>query len=161
MSAAEILGLLEARGWSLALAESLTGGLLADAFVGVPGASKVLRGSVVAYSTEAKSDLLGVDAKLLADVGAVDPAVAIEMAVGAANVFKADVALSATGVAGPDTQDGVAVGTVFIGVLTPRGSEVVELSLKGDRAEIRAGAVAGALATLKTALSGDSQEFRA
>jgi nicotinamide-nucleotide amidase len=161
VSAAEILSLLEARGWSLALAESLTGGLLADAFVGVPGASKVLRGSVVAYATVAKSDLLGVDQELLAKAGAVDPAVALEMAAGAAKVFKAEVALSATGVAGPDTQDGVAVGTVFIGVLTPGGSEVVALSLKGDRAEIRAGAVAGALNALQRALSGDSQEFRA
>lgn len=161
MSAAEILSLLEARGWSLALAESLTGGLLADAFVGVPGASKALRGSVVAYATEVKSDLLGVDEKLLADVGAVDPAVALEMAVGAAKVLKAEVALSTTGVAGPDTQAGVAVGTVFIGVVTPGGSEVLELSLKGDRAEIRAGAVAGAIAALQSALSGDSQEFRA
>lgn len=161
MSAAEILSLLEARGWSLALAESLTGGLLADAFVGVPGASKVLRGSVVAYATVAKSDLLGVDQELLAKAGAVDPAVALEMAAGAAKVFKAEVALSATGVAGPDTQDGVAVGTVFIGVLTPSGSEVVALSLKGDREEIRAGAVACALNALQRALSGDSQEFRA
>ena len=161
MSAAEILSLLEARGWSLALAESLTGGLLADAFVGIPGASKVLRGSVVAYATVAKSDLLGVNRELLAKAGAVDPSVALEMAAGAAKVFKAEVALSATGVAGPDTQDGVAVGTVFIGVLTPSGSEVVALSLKGDRAEIRAGAVAGALNALQRALSGDSQEFRA
>jgi nicotinamide-nucleotide amidase len=157
MNAAKVLQLLEARGWSLALAESLTGGLLADAFVSVPGASKVLRGSVVAYATELKHELLGVDAELLASNGAVDAEVAIAMAVGAANRLGADVAISATGVAGPDEQDGKKVGTVFIGLVTPYGADVVELTLNGSRAEIRSQAVSGAVSALLEVLTENSQ----
>lgn len=157
MTAAKVLQALEARGWSLALAESLTGGLLADAFVSVPGASKVLRGSIVAYATELKSELLGVDEALLAEVGPVDPGVAIEMAVGAANRLGADVGVSATGVAGPDDQDGVSVGTVFIGIVTPGGSDVVPLLLKGTRQEIRAQAATAAVEALLAVLTENSQ----
>jgi nicotinamide-nucleotide amidase len=157
MSAAKVLEALEARGWSLALAESLTGGLLADAFVSVPGASKALRGSVVAYATELKHELLGVDAELLAANGAVDPSVAIEMAVGAANRLGADVALSTTGVAGPDEQDGKPVGTVCVGVITPSGSEVFEFLLTGNREQIRRAAVDAAVEALLEVLTGNSQ----
>ena len=157
MNAAKVLHELESRGWSLAIAESLTGGLLADAFVSVPGASKVLRGSVVAYATELKNELLGVDAQLLRSRGAVDAEVAIAMAVGAANRLGADVAVSATGVAGPDEQDGKSVGTVFVGLVTPEGSNVTELHLAGSRAEIRSQAVTAAVAELLKVLTGNSQ----
>ena len=157
MTAAKVLQALESRGWSLALAESLTGGLLADAFVSVPGASKVLRGSIVAYATEIKHELLGVDESLLAEVGAVDPGVAIEMAVGAANRLGADVGLSATGVAGPDEQDGNPVGTVFIGIVTPNGSDVLPLQLVGSRQEIREQAASAAVDALLTLLTENSQ----
>ncbi|MCX8528609.1 MAG: CinA family protein [Rhodoluna sp.] len=157
MSAAKVLEALEARGWSLAIAESLTGGLLADAFVSVPGASKVLRGSVVAYATELKQELLGVDAELLAAKGAVDEEVAFEMAVGVANRLGADVAISATGVAGPDAQDGKPVGTVFVGFVTPELSDVVELKLAGTRDEIRKATVEAAVRGLLIVLTGNSQ----
>ncbi len=157
MTAAKVLQTLESRGWSLALAESLTGGLLADAFVSIPGASKVLRGSIVAYATEIKHELLGVDESLLAEVGAVDPGVAIEMAVGAANRLGADVGLSATGVAGPDEQDGNPVGTVFIGIVTPNGSDVLPLQLVGSRQEIREQAASAAVDALLTLLTENSQ----
>jgi nicotinamide-nucleotide amidase len=157
VSAVKVLQELESRGWSLAIAESLTGGLLADAFVSVPGASKVLRGSVVAYATALKHELLGVDAELLKSRGAVDAEVAIEMAVGAANRLGADVAVSTTGVAGPDEQDGKSVGTVFVGLLTPEGSNVIELHLAGSRAEIRSQAVTAAVAALLKVLTGNSQ----
>jgi nicotinamide-nucleotide amidase len=157
VNAAKVLHELESRGWSLAIAESLTGGLLADAFVSVPGASKVLRGSVVAYATDLKNELLGVDAQLLRSRGAVDAEVAIAMAVGAANRLGADVAVSATGVAGPDEQDGKSVGTVFVGLVTPEGSNVTELHLAGSRAEIRSQAVTAAVAELLKVLTGNSQ----
>ena len=157
MTAAKVLQALEARGWSLALAESLTGGLLADSFVSVPGASKVLRGSIVAYSTDIKHKLLGVDDALLAEVGAVDPGVAIGMAVGAANRLGAEVGLSATGVAGPDEQDGNPVGTVFIGIVTPNGSDVVPLQLTGTRQEIRTQAASAAVEALLAVLTENSQ----
>ena len=157
MSAAKVLDALEARGWSLAIAESLTGGLLADAFVSVPGASKVLRGSVVAYATDLKEELLGVDAELLAAKGAVDEEVAFEMAVGVANRLGADVAISATGVAGPETQDGKPVGTVFVGIVTPELSDVLELKLAGTREEIRKATVEAAVRGLLKVLTGNSQ----
>lgn len=157
MSAEKVLQALEARGWTLALGESLTGGLLADAFVSVPGASKALRGSIVAYATDLKQELLGVDGALLEESGAVDPGVAIEMAVGAANTLGADVGVSATGVAGPDEQDGNPVGTVFIGIVTPNGSDVIPLTLEGSRHEIRVQAVSAAVAALLVVLTDNSQ----
>lgn len=158
MNAAKALGLLEAREWKLALAESLTGGLLADAFVQVPGASKALRGSVVAYATDVKHSVLGVEEDLLAQVGPVNPEVALAMAVGAANQLGADVALATTGVAGPDEQDGNAVGTVFIALVTPIGSDVRALQLSGDRASIRNQAVEEAVSMLEEFLTDNSQQ---
>jgi nicotinamide-nucleotide amidase len=161
VNAAKALGLLEAREWKLALAESLTGGLLADAFVQVPGASKALRGSVVAYATDVKHSVLGVEEDLLAQVGPVNPEVALAMAVGAANQLGADVALATTGVAGPDEQDGNPVGTVFIALVTPIGSDVRALQLSGDRASIRNQAVEEAVSMLEEFLTDNSQQSRA
>jgi len=154
--AAKIVEQMTARGLRLALAESLTGGALASAVVGVPGASKVLLGSVIAYDTALKSSLLGVDAELLARVGAVDEQVASQMAAGArarlalaAGVSpEITIGLSCTGVAGPDLQDGKPVGTVFIAVDAPSGAQVVQRNLVGDRAQIRSGVVVAALELL-------------
>ncbi|MDI1457603.1 CinA family protein, partial [Streptomyces sp. ATE26] len=112
--ATELVRLLTVRGESLAVAESLTGGLVAAEITGVPGASKVFRGSVTAYATELKRELLGVDATLLAERGAVDPQVAGQMAAGVRKALGADWGLATTGVAGPDPQDGQSVGTVFV-----------------------------------------------
>lgn len=153
MTAAGILKSLEGKGWSLAIAESITGGALADAFVRVPGASKVLRGSVVAYATDLKAKILGVDTHLLAERGAVDEQVVAQMAIGAAERLGANVAVATTGVAGPDEQDGKAVGTVFVGVCVLGEVTVFSHSLAGDRAEIRAAAVSAALSDLETVLS--------
>lgn len=148
MSVRELLAELEAAGETLALAESLTGGALADSFVAVPGASKVLRGSVVTYATDLKSSLLGVDAALLAASGAVDGKVAAQMAEGVASRLAATYGLSATGVAGPDEQDGKPVGTVFIGLAGPGGTAVQEFHFEGDRAQIRLQAVQAAIEVL-------------
>jgi nicotinamide-nucleotide amidase len=136
-----LLAALGARGLTLAVAESLTGGLLADAIVRVPGASAVFRGGIVSYATELKQTLLGVDADLLAEHGAVHPDVARQMAEGVRRVCAADVGLATTGVAGPDPQDGHAPGEVFVAVATDAGTVVVPLALPGGRAEIRAAAV--------------------
>ena len=126
-------------GMSVAVAESLTGGLVADAIVSVPGASAVFRGAVVAYATELKATLLGVDPELLARVGAVDESVAAQMAQGVAERLGADLGLATTGVAGPDEQDGHPVGTVFVAVARAgRGTKVAQLALHGDRETIRA-----------------------
>lgn len=143
--AARLLAALADRGWSIAVAESLTGGLVTATLVDVPGASAVLRGGVVAYATDLKASLLDVDAALLAARGAVDPDVAAGMARGVAHRLGADVGLATTGVAGPDPQDGHAPGAVHVAVATPDGVHVASLALPGDRAEVRAGACAQAL----------------
>ncbi|WP_267243798.1 CinA family protein [Streptomyces sp. PR69] len=137
-TAAQVLALLAERGETLAAAESLTGGLVAAELTAVPGASRAFRGSVTAYATALKEDLLGVDGTLLAQRGAVDPEVAAQMAAGVRRTLGASWGLATTGVAGPDTQDGQPVGTVFLAVSGPEGQEkVAALRLNGDRAEIR------------------------
>lgn len=136
--APELLEAVGARGWTLAVAESLTGGLVSATLVDVPGASAVLRGAVVAYSTDLKATLLGVDPVLLEQRGAVDPDVARAMAIGVRARLGADVGLATTGVAGPDPQDGHPPGTVHVAVSTPDGTHVRSLRLTGDRAAVRA-----------------------
>ena len=153
MTTARLVAELVRRQQTLAVAESLTGGLLAATLVEVPGVSKVFRGGLVVYATDLKAKLAGVDAELLAQRGPVDPDVARELASGAARECGADWGLSTTGVAGPDSQDGVTVGTVFIGLVGPASLErVLGLRLDGDRAAIRAQAVTAALGLLAEAL---------
>ncbi len=125
-------------GLTIAAAESLTGGLVCSALVDVPGASAVLRGSVTAYTTELKAQVLGVDAARLASVGPVDAQVAQEMADGAAQLLGADVAVATTGVAGPGPADGHEAGTVYIAAIAPWGSVWRLLQLEGQRSQIRA-----------------------
>lgn len=151
--AREVHELLLARRESLAVAESLTGGALAAALVDVPGVSATFRGGVVAYATELKADLLGVDAGLLARRGPVDPEVAAAMAAGVRERLGATWGLATTGVAGPDPQDGHRPGVCFVAMAGPAGSRVEDLALAGDRAAVRAGAVAAALALLRGALT--------
>ncbi|MEV7326089.1 CinA family protein [Streptomyces sp. NPDC093970] len=159
-TAAELVRLLTVRGQTLAVAESLTGGLVAAEITGVPGASKVFRGSVTAYATELKHEVLGVDATLLAQHGAVDPQVAAQMAAGVRKALGADWGVATTGVAGPEPQDGRPVGTVFVAVDGPfaagsgsaAGGKVEALRLNGDRAEIRRESVRSVLALLLTEL---------
>lgn len=145
MTVSRLLTEAAARGWSIGVAESLTGGLVTASLVSVPGASSVLRGGVVAYATDLKTELLGVDADLLAERGAVDEAVAAQMAAGVRRVTGADVGLATTGVAGPDPQDGHDPGVVFVAVSTPVVSEVHRLDLKGDRSRIIGDAARGVL----------------
>lgn len=125
-------------GLTIAAAESLTGGLVCSALVDVPGASAVLRGSVTAYATELKAQVLGVDAARLASVGPVDAQVAQEMADGVAQLLGADVAVATTGVAGPGPADGHEAGTVYIAAIAPWGSVWRLLKLEGQRSQIRA-----------------------
>lgn len=134
-----------AAGATIGVAEWLTGGMLADALVSVPGASAVFRGGIVAYATDLKAALLGVDADLLAAVGAVDPAVAAQMADGVARVTGARLGLATTGVAGPTPQDGHDAGTVCIAASLAGATTARTLHLDGDRAQVRAATVAAAL----------------
>ena len=149
-TAAQVLTLLGRTGRSLAVAESLTGGMLAAALVDVPGASSVFRGGIVAYATDLKATLLGVDAALLDTHGPVHPQVAAQMAAGARFRLGADVGVATTGVAGPDPQDGHGPGTVYVAVDVRDGlHQVRALRLVGDRATVRAATVREALALLR------------
>lgn len=154
---------------TVATAESLTGGLLAALLTEVPGSSAVLRGGLIVYATELKHRLAGVDAALLAERGPVDPQVAVELARGARQACTAEVGVGLTGVAGPDPQDGVAVGTWFCAVAGPgerleqraaagatppggrpeAGRVASAEQLSRDRAAIRAAAVCAAVELLE------------
>ncbi len=148
VSALDVVDALRGTGQTVAFAESLTGGLLCATLVDVPGASDVLRGAVVAYAPEAKSEVLGVDPDLIEQVGTVHPDVAGAMAEGAARVFGATWGLATTGVAGPEPSEGKPVGTVHVAVAGPAGVETRDLSLDGDRAMVREQTVDAALSLL-------------
>jgi nicotinamide-nucleotide amidase len=151
--AERIVAELTRRGERVAVAESLTGGLLTSALVDVPGASAVVSGGVVAYATPLKSQVLGVDAALLAERGAIDAEVARQLAAGvrerlAIDGRAADHALATTGAAGPDPQDGHVPGTVWIGYADAAGATAELVRLTGGRDAIRHAAVDAALALL-------------
>lgn len=133
------------RSFTLGLAESLTGGLIAARLVGVPGASDWFRGGVVSYASDVKFDVLGVERGPVVSARA-----ARQMASGARHVLGADIGLSVTGVAGPDEQEGHPVGTVFVGLAIGQGTpEAVELRLPGDRERVRQYAAVSALNILR------------
>jgi nicotinamide-nucleotide amidase len=141
-----VLELCRARGWTLATAESCTGGLVAARLTSVPGSSAVVMGGVVAYANDVKERELGVPAALLEEHGAVSAEVAAAMAHGAREQLGVDVAVSVTGIAGPDggTPE-KPIGLVYLHVETPDESRGREFSFPGDRASIRARSVVGAL----------------
>lgn len=133
---ADVVGLLLARGLTIATGESLTAGLVAATLAEVPGCSSVLRGGVVAYQADVKASLLDVTDEALGE-GLVSRAVAEALAAGAARRLGADIGIGTTGVAGPDSHDGEPVGSVWIAVVTPDGAAARHLVLAGDRAGIR------------------------
>ena len=130
---------LRARGWTLAIAESCTGGLVGHMVTREPGASDFLLLDAVTYSNSAKSRVLGVDEEMIRWHGAVSPEVAAAMAQGAKRVSSADVALSLTGIAGPTGgSEEKPVGTVYIALARPDGTtEVKHRVFNGDRAQIQ------------------------
>jgi nicotinamide-nucleotide amidase len=136
-TATDVVAALIGRGLTVAVAESLTGGLVVADLVSVAGASAVVRGGVVAYATELKHELLGVDAALLAAGGPIQAAVAEQMAAGVRGRLGADLGLATTGVAGPDPQDGHPPGEVWSAVATADGVRSVRLELGGDRDAVR------------------------
>ncbi|GAB3358927.1 CinA family protein [Amycolatopsis echigonensis] len=150
--ARELVAVLTRRGETVAAAESLTAGLVCATLAQVPGASAVLRGGLVVYATELKAALAGVDEQLLAEHGAVHPEVAAQLARGARERCGATWGLGLTGVAGPDPQDGVAPGTVYVGLSGPGADTVRELAETGDRDIIRTSSVRAAFALLREQL---------
>jgi nicotinamide-nucleotide amidase len=148
--AERLIARLRELGWTIGVAESLTGGLLCAALVEVPGASAQVRGGIVAYATDLKRTLLGVDGTILDLDGPVQSKVARQMADGARDALgadggRADVGVSTTGIAGPTSPDGQPVGTVYVGVSTPLGTRVELLQLSGTREAIRTETVRRAL----------------
>lgn len=141
--------LLRARGWTIATAESMTGGLIAAALTEAPGASEVVRGGAVTYQSDTKGDLLGVSDT----TRVVNAETAQEMAEGAKGLLGADVGVAVTGEAGPQPVEEV-VGTVFIAVATPEGVRARRLRMPGDRERIRAFAVTSAIHHARLAVSG-------
>jgi nicotinamide-nucleotide amidase len=141
----------------VAVAESLTGGLLTAALTDAPGASATLRGGLVVYATDLKAALAGVPADLLAEHGPVHADVASALAEGARAACAADWGLGITGVAGPEPQGGRPVGTVWVGVAGAGDTTSSLAQLTGDRTAIRSAAVGAALAALLQRLS-DAEE---
>lgn len=157
-TAADILTVLAERGQTVAVAESLTGGLVAAEFTAVPGASTAFRGSVTAYATTVKHTVLGVERALLESQGAVDAQVARQMAAGVRKVVGASWGIATTGVAGPEPQDGQPVGTVYVAVVGPTGTgNVTALRLNGTRAEIRRESVRSVLGLLAEELRANAR----
>lgn len=154
--AAAVHRLLGARGSTVAVAESLTGGLLAAELSAPPGASAALRGGLVTYATELKAALAGVPEPLLAADGPVSPRVAAAMAAGARERLGATYGLATTGVAGPTPQGGAPVGTVHVALAGPGGGRVRSLALCGDREAVRTHSVAAALDLLRRQLEFDT-----
>src|SRR3954465_7234777 len=151
----DVHALLAERGATLAVAESLTGGLLGAALTATPGASATFRGGVLVYATDLKESLGGVPGPLLAAEGAVSAEVAAAMAAGVRDRTGATYGVALTGVAGPDSQDGHQPGTVFVAVAGPSGGQVRSLRLRGGRDEIRDRAVDVALDMLRDVVSAD------
>ena len=156
--AADLVARLTAAGLTVAVAESLTGGLVSAALTEPAGASLVVRGGVLAYASDLKAQVLGVDEVLLAQVGAVDPVVAEQMAAGVRSLMGATYGLATTGVAGPDPVDGKPVGTVYVALVGPGFSRVKALALSGDRAGIRAQSVLAVLMLLAGELAAKVRE---
>ncbi len=154
MAAAAAVHELVERRQTVATVESLTGGLVAATIVEIPGVSSVYRGGMVVYATDLKHSLAGVPEDLLAERGPVDPDVARELAEGVRERCGADWGLATTGVAGPEPQDGVPVGLVYVAVAGPDGATVRELRLKGNRAAVRDGSVTAALTLLVETMRG-------
>lgn len=148
-----VLEELRARSWSLATAESATGGLIASRLTAIPGASDVFAGAVVAYQTSLKHELLDVPEDLVAEHGVVSEQVGRAMAEGCRRRLGADVGVATTGSAGPDELERP-VGTMVIAVATPAGTVARTLRLPGDRERVRAYSTTAALHHVRLALVG-------
>ena len=147
--ASRVIEIFREKGLSLALAESCTGGMIAETVTSVAGASDIFYGSAVTYVNSAKEHILGVSHETLDNHGAVSSECAVEMACGARRVYGADVAMSVTGIAGPGGgSEAKPVGTVWFGLATKDGAETFRRRFDGDRAAVRRQTVAEVLRRL-------------
>lgn len=166
-SAVSIVAQLIARGQTVATAESLTGGLVCAELTSVPGSSAAVRGGVVSYAVAVKADVLGVDAEMLQRLGAVDPAIAVQMAIGVSRLLGSDYAVATTGSAGPDPDPGgrltgpIPPGRGYVAVAGPSVEVVAGFTCEGeDREGVRRHAVEAALNLLGRALAGTTDDGR-
>ena len=144
---------LKSKGESLSIAESITGGALTSEIVSVPGASHILKGSIVAYSVEIKMRELSVPQELIDRASVVSEEVALAMADGIRARMNTTWSIASTGVAGPGPHQGIAAGTVWLAIVGPNTRETVKLALEGDRETVRRGAVESALGVFARILS--------
>ena len=165
--ATSLITALVARGATVATAESLTGGLVCAALTSVPGSSAAVRGGIVSYASPIKVGVLRVDPDLIDRQGAVDPAVAVQMAIGARSLLGSDYAIATTGSAGPDPNPGglltgpVPPGRGFVAVAGPAGEAVAGFACEGeDRDGVRRHAVEAALALLGRVLAETGDDRR-
>jgi nicotinamide-nucleotide amidase len=165
--ATSLITALVARGATVATAESLTGGLVCAALTSVPGSSAAVRGGIVSYASPIKVGVLRVDPDLIDRQGAVDPAVAVQMAIGARRLLGSDFAIATTGSAGPDPNPGgllsgpVPPGRGFVAVAGPAGEVVAGFACEGeDRDGVRRHAVEAALALLGRVLAETGDDRR-
>ena len=150
--ATNLVELLKARGLTCATAESCTGGGVGSAITAVPGSSAVFAGGVISYANEVKRDVLGVSSDILQNVGAVSSETAAQMAEGARRLLKTDLAVSLTGIAGPDGgSEEKPVGLVWFGLATKGGVRTEKCIFRGDRAKVREQAITHALGMLTIA----------
>ena len=150
--AENLVALLKARNMTCATAESCTGGGVGSAITSVPGSSAVFAGGVISYSNDVKRDVLGVSESNLARFGAVSSQVAAQMADGVRRLLKTDLAVSLTGIAGPDGgSDEKPVGLVWFGLSTPQGVRTEKAIFRGDREAVRSSAITHALGMLTVA----------
>ena len=154
--ATALVALLKQKGLTVSTAESCTGGLIASTIVDVPGASAVFPGGAVTYASSVKTALLGVPEELIRERGVVSSDVAAAMAEGARKRFGTDLAVSVTGVAGPDggTPE-TPVGCIYIGVAVKDETVTFREDIPGDREEVRRGAAERAIRRCLTALTNE------
>jgi PncC family amidohydrolase len=160
--AKQIIELAQSKGVFIALAESLTAGMVCARLADVPGASKVLLGGINAYQDQVKSQLLGVSPALLQMQSAVDPEVAAQLAEGVRAKFafamqvppERVIGLSTTGIAGPEPIGHHEPGEVYLGLSSKAGSKVYAEQFEGSRADIRLASLERALAVLREEIAG-------
>ena len=135
--ASSLIKKLQEKNLTLSAAESLTGGLVAASFTEIPGASKVFKGSITAYSDEIKQNILNVNKETITNFTSISEQVALEMAINVRKIMKSDIGISTTGVAGPEKSAGFAPGLVFVAISIGDHNMCQKLEITGDRSKIR------------------------
>jgi PncC family amidohydrolase len=135
--ASSLIKKLQDKNLTLSAAESLTGGLVAASLTEIPGASKVFKGSITAYSDEIKQNVLNANKETISKFTSISEQVALEMAINVRKIMNSDIGISTTGVAGPEKSAGFAPGLVFVAISIGDHNMCQKLELKGDRSKIR------------------------